>query len=322
MTSSNAALPWPEPDEQQALDAYSRVVVGAAERAGPAVVSLRMRSAGRRGEGSGFLVTPDGYALTNHHVVEGARAGTLELILADGSSHLAHVVGSDSATDLAVVRVHQSGLPYLPLTDSTTLRPGQLVVAIGNPLGFSATVSAGVVSALGRTLRGQGGRAIENVIQHTAPLNPGNSGGPLLTGSARVVGINTAIVATSQGIGFAVPAQTAQWVLSELLTRGRVRRGQLGIAGQTRRIERRLMLALGLDQPSAVEIASLDASGAAAHAGLRAGDWIVAFDGHPVLSVDDLHRLLRGWSAGRDAALRYVRDRSVATLRLTPAVPA
>lgn len=309
----------PEETEQEVLDAYSRTVVGVVDQAGPAVASLRVRAGRRRrGEGSGFLVTPDGYALTNHHVVHGARQ--IELSLPDGERHEARLVGEDAGTDLALVRVLASSLPYLPLGAGAPPRPGQLVVAIGNPLGFSATVSAGVVSALGRSLRAPAGHLIDDVIQHTAPLNPGNSGGPLLSARGRVLGVNTAMIGMSQAIGFAIAADTAEWVVSELLSSGRVRRGVLGIAGQTRRIERKLLRELGLTQLSGLEVMSLEPDGAAARAGLIQGDVLTAFDGQVVAGIDDLQRLLRRWTAGRSAELQLLRETRRHTLRVAPSV--
>jgi S1-C subfamily serine protease len=308
-----------ETREREALDAYSRTVIAVVERSGPAVASLRVRAGRRRhAEGSGFFVTPDGYALTNHHVVHGARQ--IELSLPDGERHEARLVGEDPGTDLALVRVAASSLPYLPLGTGAAPKPGQLVVAIGNPLGFSATVSAGVVSALGRSLRAPEGRLIDDVIQHTAPLNPGNSGGPLLSSSGRVVGVNTAMIGMSQGIGFAIAADTAEWVLSELLSAGKVRRGVLGIAGQPRRIDRKLLRELGLEQTSGVEVMSVEPSGAAARAGLIQGDLLITFDGHALHGIDDLQRQLRRWVAGRKTELHLLRGHERRTIEVQPDV--
>jgi S1-C subfamily serine protease len=225
--------------EADALDAYSRAVIGVVEKVGPAVVSiLRGRSEGEHGgEGSGVVLAPDGYVLTNAHVVNGAR--TLEARFTDGRSLRARVVGEDAATDLALVRVGASDLPHVALGDGGGLKVGQLVIAIGNPLGFQSTVSAGVVSALGRSLRGRDGRLIENIVQHTAALNPGNSGGPLVDSRGRLVGINTAMIASAQGLFFAVPASTVSWVVPKLLQDGAVKRGYLGLAGRQRPLDRR-----------------------------------------------------------------------------------
>jgi S1-C subfamily serine protease len=210
---------------------------------------------------------------------------------------------------LAVIRVSGPKLPYAELGDSAGLRVGQLVIAMGNPLGFQSTVSSGVISALGRTLRSQQGRLIENIIQHTAPLNPGNSGGPLLDARGRVVGINTAIIAQAQGIGFSVPANTARWVVSQILTLGRVRRSYLGIFGYQRILDRRLVRFHQLAVPSAVEIVRIDESGPVHGSGIRVGDLVVAMNGQPVASADDMLRILSGWPVGRPIGLTTVRGR-------------
>ena len=298
--AGGASPPHTDSDEEL-LDAYSRAVIGVVEKVGPAVVSIgvkaRSRSRGEReGAGSGVIIAPDGYVLTNSHVVE--RANEIEVNLMDGSTFSAQNVGSDPATDLAVVRVGSSGLPAAQLGDSATLRVGQLVIAIGNPLGFQSTVSSGVISALGRALRSQSGRLIDNVIQTDVSLNPGNSGGPLVDSRARVIGINTAMMSMAQGIGFAVPIDTAKWVVSELLTRGKVRRAYLGLAGQARPIGRRVQRYFELPIASAVEVASVEPSGPAHKAGLLARDLIVMVNGHSISSVDDIHRLLIGQAAG------------------------
>jgi S1-C subfamily serine protease len=298
--------------DEELLDAYSRAVVSVVESVGPAVISIGVRKArrgrepGGEGAASGVIITPDGYALTNHHVVEGA--GAVEARLTEGSSYAAEVVGSDAATDLAVVRLAANGLPVAPLGDSKTLRVGQLAIAIGNPLGFQNTVSAGVVSALGRALRGESGRLIENIIQTDVALNPGNSGGPLVDSRGRVIGVNTAIIFMAQGISFAIPVDTARWVVSELITRGKVRRALLGVAGQARLLGRRAQRAYELSGDAVVEVMSVETGGAAQRAGIRRGDWIVAVDGQEVASVDDIHRLLSGRSGGARLALSILRD--------------
>ena len=284
----------PVADDTDVLDAYSRAVVAVAEAVGPTVVSIAARPR-RSGDavptlGSGVVIAPDGYALTNSHVVRGA--GHLEVALTDGRRLGATLVGDDPATDLAVVRVSASGLPTATLGQSATLRVGQLVIAIGNPLGFQSTVSAGVVSALGRTLRSVTGRLIENVIQTDVALNPGNSGGPLVDSRGRVVGINTAIVAMAQGLSFAIPVDTARWVVAQLLVHGRVRRAYLGLSGHARPIDRRLARALERETPRAVEVVSVEADGPAARAGIRSGDLILALGGQPVVGIDDLQRRL------------------------------
>jgi len=296
------------PADAELLDAYSRAVIHVVERVGPAVVNIRLAHAGRgepHGAGSGVVIAPDGYLLTNHHVVQGAAH--LSVTFTDGAAVAAEVVGSDAPTDLAVLRAHSSGLPYAALGDSARLRAGQLVIAMGNPLGFESSVSTGVVSALGRSLRSQTGRLIENIIQHAAPLNPGNSGGPLLDSRGAVVGINTAIIARAQGIGFAIPARTAQWVLSQILAHGRVRRGYLGIGGRDLPVERRLVRALDLPAERAVEVMSAEPNGPAYRAGVRTGDFILALNGQAVQYVDDLHRGLSESPFGEAVRIELLR---------------
>ncbi len=325
--------------EQEALDAYSRAVVTVVENVGPAVANIGVGRPQRRrgrpggssedvplsGSGSGVLFTPDGYILTNSHVVHGATR--LEAVLTDGTHLPAELIGDDPATDLAVIRLNASGLPYAPFGDSDKLRVGQLVIAMGNPFGFQSTVSTGVVSALGRGMRSQEGRLIDNIVQHTSPLNPGNSGGPLVDWRGRIIGVNTAIIMGAQGIGFAVPANTAQWVVSQLLTRGKVRRGYLGIGGGQRPLERRLVRFHGLDIDQAVEVHTLEDGGPAARAGLRPGDLIVAlkFTGsteRPVRTVDDLHRALSEWAnpsdSGAPISVTLLRGKERLDLTITP----
>ncbi len=298
--------------DEDLLDAYSRAVVGVVNQVGPAVVSItvkqraRSRRPEREGAGSGVIIAPDGFILTNNHVIE--HASEVEIGLTDGNTFTAQVVGADDATDLAVVRAGASGLPTAELGDSASLRVGQLVIAIGNPLGFSNTVSTGVISALGRALRTQSGRLIENIIQTDVPLNPGNSGGPLVNSRGRVIGINTAMIAVAQGIGFAVPINTARWVVSELLTRGKVRRAYLGLSGQVRPLSRRVQRYFELPTASAVEVISLDENGPARRAGLHERDLIVAVNGKSVASVDDIHRMLVGQTAGAQINLTILRD--------------
>ncbi|HEV7986509.1 MAG TPA: trypsin-like peptidase domain-containing protein [Steroidobacteraceae bacterium] len=307
--------------ETQALDAYSRTVVDVVDRVGAAVVSVHIGRT-RRGEivnaggGSGVIVTPDGYLLTNQHVVQGAAR--VEITLIDGDSVEARVIAEDASTDLAVLRAHASGLPAAGLAASARPRVGQLVVAIGNPFGFEATVSAGVLSAHGRTLRASDGRLIEGILQHTAPLNPGNSGGPLVDARGGVVGINTAIIAAAQGIGFAVPAPTAEWVISEVLTHGRVRRAYLGIAGRTRRLDRRLVRALSLPSEHALEVVSREPETPAADSDLRVGDIIIAAQSHTIASVDALHRHLSRWNIGEPVELSVLRRTQLLTLSILP----
>ncbi len=295
------------------LDAWSRAVAAVVESVGPAVVGLAVGLSAQEdglepaGAGSGVIVAPDGYVLTNHHVVQ--SAGLLRVTLTDGTSMGAVPVGSDPSSDLALVRAEGTGLPYAALGDSGELRPGQLVIAIGNPFGVQSTVSTGVVSALGRGLRNRDGRLIENIIQHTAPLNPGNSGGPLVDSRGRVVGINTAIIPAAQGIGFSVPSNTARFVVSQLLTHGKVRRGYLGVSARRRPLDRRLVRVHGLPAESAVEVVSVDPRGPAASADVRAGDLIIAVNGKSVGGVDDLYRLLGEEAVGASLTLSILRGR-------------
>ena len=318
--SPERAAPAPVSEDAELLDAYSKAVIGVVERVGPAVVSIsvggRRDPAMRAGSGSGVLFTPDGYVLTNAHVVRGAKR--LALSLTDGGSHEGAPVGADDATDIAVVRVEGSRLPYAELGTSATLRVGQLVIAIGNPLGFSSTVSAGVVSALARTMRATTGRLMENIIQSDVALNPGNSGGPLVDSHGRVVGINTAMILGAQGISFSVPVDTAKWVLGQLMTVGRVRRGYLGVAAQNRPLERGMARRLGLAQAGGVEVASVEPGGPAAEAGLAQGDVIVVFDGQPTRSVDDIHRLLNRWPIAGPVAARILRDGALRDVEVSP----
>jgi S1-C subfamily serine protease len=297
------------------LDAYSSAVTRVVDEVGPAVVSISVRGpdkgAGRgrpgsgNGAGSGVLFTPDGYILTNAHVVAGGRS--FEVALTDGSTHPAQLIGADPATDLAVIRIEGERLPHAEFGASATLRVGQLCVAIGNPLGFSSTVSAGVVSALGRNMRAQDGRLMENIIQSDVALNPGNSGGPLVDTRSRVIGINTAVIFGAQGISFAVPIDTARWVVGQLMTRGRVRRSWLGIAAQTRKIDPRIRRHLELLQESAVEVMSVTPVGPAALANVKEGDLVLALDGEPARSVDDVHRILSQWQVARPMKLQLIR---------------
>jgi S1-C subfamily serine protease len=308
-------------EELAALDAYSRTVVGVVDRVGPAVVSVhvdrqRHDTTMAAGGGSGVIVTPDGYLLTNEHVVR--RAARVEITLINGDSVEARVIADDPSTDLAVLRAHASGLPAAGLQTQATLRVGQLIVAIGNPFGFEATVSAGVVSAHGRTLRGSDGRLIEGIIQHTAPLNPGNSGGPLVDASGRIAGINTAIIVSAQGIGFAVPAPTAEWVISEVLTHGRVRRAYLGIAGRTRRLDRRLVRALSLPGEYALEVVAREPLTPAADSDLRIGDIVIAAQSKTISGVDALHRFLSRWVIGEPLQLSVLRRTQVLSLSIVP----
>ena len=313
--------------DSEALDAYSRAVVGAVERVGPAVVHLEVMGvpvASRRqtpseasGTGSGFFFTPDGFLLTNSHVVHGARE--VRATFVDGATHVAYPVGDDPSTDLAVLKVDRGAPAFAALGDSGRIRQGQLVVAIGNPLGFQATVTAGVVSALGRTMRSQSGRLIDGVIQTDAALNPGNSGGPLANARAEVVGVNTAIIAGAQGICFAIPANTAQFVASRLIRDGRVRRSYIGVVGQTIALTRRHAQRFHLAVQGGVLVTGVTAESPAERAGLRPRDIIIGIDTGVVGSVDDLQRQLTEDLIGRDAELSILRSGTQQTLRVRPA---
>lgn len=301
------------------LDPYSERVAYAFDTVGPSVVHISAQGPnGRGGTGSGVLFTPDGYLLTNSHVVHGATR--LSASLTDGRRFEAQLVGDDPATDLAVLRLAATGLPHATFGSSRNLRVGQLVVAIGNPLGFQATVTAGIVSALGRTLRGASGRLIESVVQTDAPLNPGNSGGPLVDGQGRVVGVNTAMIGGAQGICFAIGVDTAVDVVSRLMRDGRVRRSRLGLSGQTTPLDSRLAARLRRQPASAVLVAEVQAGSPAEAAGLRQGDLLLTFDGEAVANVDDLHRMLTAERAGRVSSVEVLRQARIETLELTPAL--
>ena len=305
------------PDDGRLLDAYSAAVVGAAERVGPAVAHLEVELNGRRGSGSGFAFTPDGLLLTNSHVVHGARH--IRATFADGPSHDADLVGEDPDTDIAVIRIGGDALPAVVLGSSRDVRVGQLAIAIGNPYGFQHTVTAGVVSALGRSLRAQSGRLIDDVLQTDAALNPGNSGGPLVDSRGTVIGVNTAIIPGAQGICFATGIDTVKAVVVQLLRHGRVRRGYLGIAGATVPLSRRLARHFELDNERAVRVESVEAGGPAAAAGVAKGDLIVSFGGEAVNGIDDVHRLLTGARIGERAELVVLRG---SERRKLPVVPA
>lgn len=299
-------------EDSLALDAYSRTVISVAEQIGAAVVSISMKKRahsaeyGGEGAGSGLLFTPDGFILTNHHVIDGAQDITASLI--DGGTYNASVIGADPETDLAVVRITGQIFPAAEFGDSDSLRPGQLVVAMGNPLGFQNTVSAGVISALGRTLRSRNNRLIESVIQTDVSLNPGNSGGPLVDSRGRVIGINTAMIQMAQGICFAVPVNTARFVVSELVTKGKVERPYIGIHAKAIPVPRKIQRILDLTSPSLVEVVQVERNEPAWSAGIRAGDLIYAVDSQRIGSMDEIHRVLGQKPSGSMFIVSIVRS--------------
>jgi S1-C subfamily serine protease len=279
------------------------------------VISVSARDAnGRGGGGSGFIVTPDGYAITNSHVVD--NRPNLEAETAEGDRLRAEIIGDDPATDLAIVRLAASSLPYAQLGDSDALRVGQLVIAMGSPFGFQSTVSTGVVSALGRSMRARDGRLIESIVQHAAPINPGNSGGPLVDSRGLVVGINTAIIAMAQGLGFAIPSNTAEWVLQEILAHGGVRRRQLGIVANVTRLPRSIVRELDLLADQGVEVREVAPRSMADLAGIRPDDVIIALADRLVTSIDDLHRLLMTVPADNGFELTIIRGERQQTLHV------
>ena len=300
------------------LDPYSRLVSQSVARVGPAVAGIEVRSAsGRaRGAGSGVIYTPDGYLLTNSHVAQ--RAETALVSLSDGRSCEAIRVGDDPATDLAVLRLSGSGFPHATFGSSARLRVGQLVIAVGNPLGYQATVTAGIVSALGRTLRTASGRLIESVIQTDAPLNPGNSGGPLADTAGQVIGINTAVAGGAQGICFAIGIDTAIEVAYQLMRHGRVRRSRLRLAGQTIELDRRVLRALERTESGAVMISEILPDGPAQRAGLERGDLLLELDGESITGVDRLHRLLTAELAGHEIEVQLLRRGKRQSATVTP----
>src|SRR6266480_3991508 len=325
--STGAAPPILQSDDDL-LDAYSAAVTAAAERVSPSVVNVEIRqrpdnrqpSPSRpmelRGSGSGFVFTPDGFILTNSHVVH--RASRLGVTLPDGRSFESHLIGEYPDTDLAVIRVTADGLVPATLGDSKSIRVGQLVVAIGNPYGFQCTVTAGVVSALGRSLRSHSGRLIDDVVQTDAALNPGNSGGPLVTSRGEVIGVNTAVILPAQGLCFAIAINTAKHVAGLLIRNGKIRRGHIGVAGQNVTLQRRLVHQHSLAVTSGILVISLEPKGPAHRAGLREGDVIVAYGSHPVASIDELHRLLTEEQVGTKIGLTFLRSGEKLTLEVVP----
>ena len=288
------------------LDAYSEAVISAAERVNPSVVNVEVHQKNRRdSSGSGFVFTPDGFILTNSHVVH--DASSIEITLPDGQRYTADRIGDDPDTDLAVVRITASNLTPAVLGDSQSIRVGQLVIAIGNPYGFQCTVTSGVISALGRSLRSKSGRLIDNVIQTDAALNPGNSGGPLITSQGEVIGVNTAVILPAQGICFAIGINTAKFVAGRLIKDGEIRRGYIGVAGQNAPLHRRLVRAHNLAVATGIFVVSVEQNSPAQRAGLREGDFIVGFGDHPVADIDALHRTLADYQPGSRVPLVVLR---------------
>jgi S1-C subfamily serine protease len=316
-----AAGPVPAPPvaDGELLDAYSQAVVHAVEQVGHSVAKLQVRGRDgqRQGSGSGFLITPDGFLLTNSHVVH--EADKIEVILADGRRPDAHLVGDDPDTDLAVVRVYAPQLRPVRLGESKSVRVGQVAIAIGNPYGFQASVTAGVVSAVGRSFRASTGRLMDDIIQTDAALNPGNSGGPLVNSRGEVIGVNTAVILPAQGLCFAIGVDTAKHVAAWLIKEGRVRRSYIGVGGQNAPLHRRLVRYYHLPAPTGVLIIAVAPDSPAARAGLREGDLVVEFDGQPVPSIDGLHKLLTGERVGAASPLTIIRGTDKLTLQITPA---
>jgi S1-C subfamily serine protease len=313
------------PDDSALLDAYSGAVIGALERVAPAVTFIEVqhrsvRTPGRRatgGSGSGFLFTPDGYLLTNSHVVHGADRITVRLT--DDARFNAEVVGNDPDSDLAVLRIGSNAtLPYAKFGDSSRLLVGQVAIAIGNPLGYSKTVTTGVISALGRTLRATSGRLMHDVIQTDAALNPGNSGGPLVDSKGRVVGVNTAMIPQAQSICFATGINTAKWVIGQIFAHGRVRRAYIGVSGASVSIATRIVRHFGLDTRRAVHVLEVMPESPAARAGVAAGDRLIAIDGQPIDGTDALQRLLDASWIGRDCEVKLLRRSTLIRVTVQP----
>jgi S1-C subfamily serine protease len=315
--------------DEQLLDAYSQAVIGVVQKVSPAVVNIDVERQlqGRqrynqpitqevRGNGSGFIFTNDGYILTNSHVVHNATK--IEVTLCDGRSYGAQLIGDDPDTDLAVIRIHAPNLTAARLGNSQSLQVGQLAIAIGNPYGFQTTVTSGVISAIGRSFRSRSGRLIDNIIQTDAALNPGNSGGPLVTSHSEVIGINTAIIISAQGICFAVPINTAKLVIPALMKEGKVRRGYIGIGGQNVPVARRVVLFHELATESGILVISLEENSPAKKAGLVEGDVIVGFREQPLTSIDDLHKLLTHEQVGVRSPLTILRSNQKIVLNIVP----
>ena len=317
--------PTAGPDDSALLDEYSRTVVAAVARVAPAVVNIdiKQRVDGRRGprevggSGSGFVIAPDGFILTNSHVVHGATA--IHVNLSDGREFPAQLIGDDPDTDLAVIRIDAPQLAHVRLADSETLRVGQIVIAIGNPLGFQASVTAGVVSALGRSMHTQSGRLIDNIVQTDAALNPGNSGGPLVNSAGEVIGVNTAMIRPAQGICFAIASNTAKFVAGWLIRDGKIRRSYIGVAGQNVPIHRRVVRFYNLPLETGVLVGSVEKDSPAAKTGLREGDVIVAFNGEPIGSIHELHRRLMAEQIGVESKIVIIRYTEKLELSIVPA---
>jgi S1-C subfamily serine protease len=317
--AERGALPaerWAAARDAELLDAYSGAVVQAVERAGPAVVHVRARAGNRGGSGSGFLISPDGFVMTNSHVVHGASR--LSVQTSDGRETRAELVGDDPDTDLAVLRIHLPELPHLAFAESGRVRVGQIAIAIGNPLGYDHSVTAGIVSALGRTFPARTGRLIDNVIQTDAPLNPGNSGGPLVNTRGEVIGVNTAMIPTAQGICFAIGSKTAEFVASWLIKDGRIRRGHLGLAVQEVSLHPRVVRFHKLRQNTGALVLDVQPGSAAAEAGVQPYDVIVWFNHEEVRSAHDLHRLLVGGEPEQRVRLTVLRQNELLHLWITP----
>ncbi len=308
--------------DDEALDAYSRVVVGAAEKVSPSVVNIEVNRRSRIGEqslragGSGFVFTPDGFIMTNSHVVHGADQ--ISVTLPDGRQSAAQMIGDDPDTDLAVIRIVTPNLAAVPLGNSASLRVGQLVIAIGNPFGFQYSVTAGVVSAVGRSLRSESGRLIESVIQTDAALNPGNSGGPLVTSQGKVVGVNTAVITNAQGLCFAIAINTAKFVASSLIKYGRVRRSYIGVEGQDVQLSRRTVRALELSVERGVLVRSVVSAGPASRSGILEGDVIIGLGAMPISGIDLLHKMLTEEKVGVTLPIILLRKSSRIVLNITP----
>jgi len=310
--------------DHELLDSYSRTIATVVEKVGPTVVNIRAQHLGHSsrngsesgGTGSGFVIAPDGFILTNSHVVHGAAR--LEVTLADGRQYGATLVGEDPETDLAVIRINTSQLVHARLGDSKAIRVGQIAVAIGSPFGFHQTVTAGVVSALGRSMRAGSGRLIDNVIQTDAALNPGNSGGPLVNSRGEIIGVNTAIILPAQGICFAIASSTAEFVVGWLIKEGRIRRSWIGVAGQNVPIHRRVVRFHRLTVDHGVLVAGIEPGSPASRTGLREGDVIIAFEGEPVSGIDELHRHLVAKLIGIQSSITVIRHTEKLDLLITP----